>query len=198
MSHSEDPCVPSPIVITADQSTTFTLLADYSSVTVNPGITIAGPNTSTGFALDAAAGAGGTITVHGALTAGSGIYDPSTTRNSYNVTISHTGSIAAVDGYGIALQKQATVVNHGQITATKVGISIGDGSNVVVNTGSITAQQGVQTFGNGAIVGNSGTLQTMLDGIIVIGNNCTITNGGTFMPAGGGLSCPSPPAPPPS
>ncbi len=172
--------MPSAIEITTDQTTTYTLLPEHSSVTVNPGIAIAGPNTSTGFALAAGAGAGGTITVHGTLTAGGGIYDPSTTRNSYNVTISSTGSITAVDGYGIALQKQATVINHGQITATKVGISIGDGSSVVMNTGVITAETGINTSGNGAIVGNVGTIQAVIDGMFVIGSDCTITNGGTI------------------
>lgn len=169
--------MPSPIVITTDQFTTLTLLADHSSVTVNPGITIAGPHTGTGFALDASAGAGGTITVHGTLTAGGGIYDPSTTRRAYNVTISHTGFIEATNGYGIALQKQANVVNHGTIAATKIGISVGDGSSVVVNTGLITGEQGIQTFGNGTIIENAGTVQA-LDGIILIGNECTITNSG--------------------
>jgi Ca2+-binding RTX toxin-like protein len=172
--------VPSPIDITTDLFSTLTLLADHSSVTVNPGITIAGPHTGTGFALDAGAGAGGTITVHGTLTGGGGIYDPSTTRRAYNVTISHTGFIEATNGYGIALQKQANVVNHGTIAATKIGISIGDGSGVVVNTGLITAEQGIQTFGNGAVIGNAGTLQATADGMFIIGNDCTITNGGTI------------------
>ncbi|HEV2563567.1 MAG TPA: calcium-binding protein, partial [Microvirga sp.] len=180
------PSPPSPIVITADQFTTLTLTADHSSVTVNPGIIIAGPHNGTGFALDAAAGFGGTITVHGTLTASGGIYDPSTTRNSYNVTISSTGSIAATNGYGIALQKQAHVVNHGTITATKVGISIGDGSSVVVNTGSITADEGIRTFGNGTIIGNAGTIQTR-DGMVIIGNDCTITNSGTIKATGYGI-----------
>jgi Ca2+-binding RTX toxin-like protein len=181
--------VPSPIDITTDQFTTLTLLAVHSSVTVNPGITIAGPYTTTGFALDASAGAGGTITVHGTLTAGGGIYDPSTTRNSYNVMVSRTGSIDAINGYGIALQKQATVVNHGTITASKVGISIGDGSSVVVNTGSITAEDGIRTFGNGAIIENAGELQTK-NGMVIIGNDCTITNSGTIKALGYGIILP--------
>jgi Ca2+-binding RTX toxin-like protein len=171
--------VPSPIVITADQSTTFTLVADYSSVTVAAGVTVAGPDTSTGFALDATAGAGGTISVYGTLTGGGGIYDPTSTRPGYNVTIYKQGSITATMGYGIALQKQATVINYGEITAHQVGISLGAGESIAINDGSITADVGIQAFGDNTIIDNGGMIDAAVNGIVVTGGNAnTITNGG--------------------
>ncbi|MBZ6075948.1 hypothetical protein [Microvirga puerhi] len=165
--------MPSPITITADQSTTFTLVADYSSVTDAAGVTITGPDTSTGFAIDATAGAGGTISVYGTLTAGGGIYDPTSTRPGYNVTIYKQGSINATMGYGIALQKQATVINYGEITAHQVGISLGAGESIAINDGSIAADVGIQAFGDNTIIDNGGMIDAATNGIVVRGGTPT-------------------------
>ncbi|WP_162559411.1 calcium-binding protein [Microvirga sp. 17 mud 1-3] len=173
--------MPSPIIIDTTPPSTVTLTADQSSVTVNPGIGIVGPDD--GFGIDATAGAGGSIFVYGSLSAGGGIYDPSTTRDSYNIVVYAQASITATTGYGIALQKKATVINHGHIDAMQFGISMGDGNSVVLNNGSIEAKTGIQAYGHETIVENSGSIVTTGNGIVAIGNNYTITNSG-FIQAG--------------
>ncbi|MCB8820295.1 calcium-binding protein [Microvirga rosea] len=168
--------MPSPLIISSDQASTIALTTDQSSVTVNPGISVSGPDS--GFGIDATAGAGGTIFLYGSLSAGGGIYDPSTTRNSYNIVLYSQASISASSGYGIALQKQASVINHGRIEATQTGISLGDGNSIVVNNGSIAAEIGLQAYGHGTIIENAGSIIGSKNAMVVTGDNCTITNNG--------------------
>src|SRR3954469_12298753 len=98
-----------PLVISTDLQDTLTLTAAQSSVTINTGITVAGPETDTGFGINATAGAGGGIVVYGSIFGGGGIYDASSARPGYNIVIHRQGSITAATGYGIALQNQASI-----------------------------------------------------------------------------------------
>jgi Ca2+-binding RTX toxin-like protein len=169
-----------PVVIAADQSTTLALAGDQGSVTVNEGVTLRAPQIADSFAIDARNGAGGSIMLYGALVAGGGIYDPSWAREGYDVVVARTGSITATNGYGIALQNAATIINHGTILATQTGISTGASDSTVVNTGRILASTGIHAFGDRTVVDNGGFIEATDKGIEVIGDSVTVTNGGTI------------------
>jgi len=172
-----------PLIITADRTETVVLSDNTSSVTLAENVTIQGP-TAAGdtFGIDATNGAGGLITVFGSIIGNGGIYDVSTARAAYDVTIQAQGSITALTGFGIAFLREARVINHGTISAisaNKVGISIGAGNSFALNDGVIEAYEGIRLGGDNSVAVNAGIVQG-LRGIQLVGANETVVNSGTI------------------